>query len=91
MDTTLTGIASIAGNNVTQDIDASQIEDMTPNVVTEQARDSDALASEPKVVSKYAHLEPMGACWFCHKQVDSVRRFCSKACSQDFDNEIDGY
>ena len=32
-------------------------------------------------------LPPKGACWYCEKPLDSVRRFCGKSCSDSFDEE----
>jgi hypothetical protein len=37
-----------------------------------------------------ATLPPKGACWYCDKPVDSVRRFCGKPCADSFDEEA-GY
>jgi hypothetical protein len=32
-------------------------------------------------------LPAKGACWYCDKPVDSVRRFCGKECADGFDEE----
>ncbi|MDC8758146.1 hypothetical protein [Janthinobacterium fluminis] len=32
-------------------------------------------------------LPPKGACWYCEKPLDSVRRFCGKVCADAFDEE----
>ena len=32
-------------------------------------------------------LPPKGACWYCDKPLDNVRRFCGKECSLAFDEE----
>lgn len=32
-------------------------------------------------------LPPKGACWYCDKPLDSVRRFCGKECADAFDEE----
>ena len=34
-------------------------------------------------------LPPKGACWYCEKPLDSVRRFCGKSCSDAFDEEAE--
>jgi hypothetical protein len=34
-------------------------------------------------------LPPKGACWYCDKPLDSVRRFCGKTCSDSFDEEAE--
>jgi hypothetical protein len=34
-------------------------------------------------------LPPKGACWYCDKPVDSVRRFCGKDCADAFDEEAE--
>ncbi|TWI60614.1 hypothetical protein IP91_05022 [Pseudoduganella lurida] len=34
-------------------------------------------------------LPPKGACWYCDKPVDSVRRFCGKECADAFDEEAE--
>lgn len=32
-------------------------------------------------------LPPKGACWYCDKPLDNVRRFCDKECADAFDEE----
>jgi hypothetical protein len=32
-------------------------------------------------------LPPKGACWYCERPLDSVRRFCGKECADAFDEE----
>jgi hypothetical protein len=34
-------------------------------------------------------LPPKGACWYCDKPLDSVKRFCGKACADSFDEEAE--
>lgn len=34
-------------------------------------------------------LPPKGACWYCDKPLDSVRRFCGKPCADAFDEEAE--
>ncbi|WP_198117913.1 hypothetical protein [Massilia rhizosphaerae] len=34
-------------------------------------------------------LPPKGACWYCEKPLDSVRRFCGKSCADSFDEEAE--
>jgi len=34
-------------------------------------------------------LPAKGACWYCDKPVDSVRRFCGKECADAFDEEAE--
>jgi hypothetical protein len=34
-------------------------------------------------------LPPKGACWYCDKPLDSVRRFCGKECADGFDEEAE--
>jgi hypothetical protein len=34
-------------------------------------------------------LPPKGACWYCDKPLDSVKRFCGKACAHSFDEEAE--
>lgn len=29
-------------------------------------------------------LQPKGSCWYCDQPVDSVRRFCSSTCRDDY-------
>jgi hypothetical protein len=36
-----------------------------------------------------ASLPPKGACWYCDKPLDSVKRFCGKTCSDAFDEEAE--
>ena len=32
-------------------------------------------------------LPPKGACWYCDKPLDAVRRFCCKSCSEAYAEE----
>jgi predicted amidophosphoribosyltransferase len=32
-------------------------------------------------------LPPKGACWYCDKPLDNVRRFCDKECAEAFDED----
>jgi hypothetical protein len=48
--------------------------DAPPNAVVAQARTRQS-------------LPPKGACWYCDKPLDSVRRFCGKECADAFDEE----
>ncbi len=34
-------------------------------------------------------LPPKGACWYCDKPLDNVRRFCGKECADAFDEEAE--
>jgi hypothetical protein len=34
-------------------------------------------------------LPAKGACWYCDKPLDSVRRFCGKVCADAFDEEAE--
>ena len=36
-----------------------------------------------------ASLPAKGSCWYCEKPLDSVRRFCGKACADSFDEEAE--
>ncbi|MTV41424.1 hypothetical protein [Duganella radicis] len=40
----------------------------------------------PQVRSRQM-LPPKGACWYCEKPLDNVRRFCDKECADAFDEE----
>ncbi|RJG06623.1 hypothetical protein D3870_11915 [Noviherbaspirillum cavernae] len=35
----------------------------------------------------FADLKPKGACWYCNQPLDNVRRFCNKACADDYRTE----
>lgn len=45
-----------------------------------------ALPAAPAVRSRQM-LPPKGACWYCEKPLDNVRRFCDKECADAFDEE----
>jgi len=55
------------------------------------------LSVEPRVPAAMAaaplpsrlSLPPKGACWYCDKPLDSVKRFCGKTCSDAFDEEAE--
>ncbi|TFW22601.1 hypothetical protein E4L96_07665 [Massilia arenosa] len=34
-------------------------------------------------------LPPKGACWYCDKPLDSVKRFCGKNCADAFEEEAE--
>lgn len=34
-----------------------------------------------------ASLPPKGACWYCDKPLDAVRRFCCKSCGEAYAEE----
>jgi len=34
-----------------------------------------------------AMLPPKGACWYCDKPLDAVRRFCCKSCGEAYAEE----
>jgi hypothetical protein len=36
-----------------------------------------------------ASLPPKGSCWYCEKPLDSVKRFCGKACADAFAEEAE--
>lgn len=41
----------------------------------------------PAAMHSRQALPPKGACWYCDKPLDNVRRFCDKACADAFDEE----
>jgi hypothetical protein len=40
--------------------------------------------SETRSASLLLELQPKGSCWYCDQPVDSVRRFCSSNCRDDY-------
>ncbi|WP_426113756.1 hypothetical protein [Massilia sp. PWRC2] len=49
---------------------------------------ADATLAPPTVpVRARQSLPPKGSCWYCEKTLDSVKRFCNKACADGFDDE----
>ncbi|WP_290412739.1 hypothetical protein [Massilia sp. YIM B02763] len=48
-----------------------------------------ATASAAAAVPARMSLPPKGACWYCDKPLDSVRRFCGKSCATAFDEEAE--
>lgn len=40
--------------------------------------------SGPRNASVLLALQPKGSCWYCDQPVDSVRRFCSSHCRDDY-------
>lgn len=34
-------------------------------------------------------LPPKGACWYCDRPLDNVRRFCGKDCADSFEEEAE--
>jgi len=43
-----------------------------------------AAKPEPRNASALMLLQPKGSCWYCDQPVDSVRRFCSSSCRDDY-------
>ena len=41
----------------------------------------------PAVPELIASLPPKGACWYCDKPLDAVRRFCCKSCGVAYAEE----
>jgi hypothetical protein len=56
-----------------------------PRVATSMGAVSLGAATVPTRQS----LPPKGSCWYCEKPLDSVRRFCGKACADAFDEEAE--
>lgn len=60
---------------------------------------SDANPGESKPVflgetgsaNKFAALMPKGSCWYCNHPLDNIRRFCSKACADDYRIEAENF
>jgi hypothetical protein len=48
-----------------------------------------AIDAAPRPLPTRLSLPPKGACWYCDKPLDSVRRFCGKSCSDAFDEEAE--
>jgi hypothetical protein len=48
-----------------------------------------ALSAAPTPAPARMSLPPKGACWYCDKPLDSVRRFCGKSCASSFDEEAE--
>lgn len=49
-----------------------------------EPRPSTAASSTPRNASTLMALQPKGSCWYCDQPVDSVRRFCSSNCRDDY-------
>lgn len=64
---------------------------------TQESFPDKSVAVEPLIAASIAgaavparqSLPPKGACWYCEKPLDSVRRFCGKSCSDSFDEEAE--
>lgn len=41
----------------------------------------------PDALRPAASLPPKGACWYCDKPLDAVRRFCCKSCGEAYVEE----
>lgn len=49
-------------------------------------RDSAGVRATPLELA--ASLPPKGACWYCDKPLDAVRRFCCKSCGEAYAEEV---
>lgn len=47
-------------------------------------RPSAAGSNTPHNAGALMALQPKGSCWYCDQPVDSVRRFCSSNCRDDY-------
>ena len=56
--------------------------------VVEGERDVTARLSLPSAPELIAVLPPKGACWYCDKPLDAVRRFCGRNCSVAYAEEV---
>jgi hypothetical protein len=66
------------------------VETRQDSVLNDTASADVALASSapPVPPARPRHsLPPKGACWYCDKTLDNVRRFCGKECADGFDDE----
>ncbi|MCX7293313.1 MULTISPECIES: hypothetical protein [unclassified Janthinobacterium] len=53
-------------------------------VVCEDEAVARPLPAMPELI---ATLPPKGACWYCDKPLDAVRRFCGKSCGMAYAEE----
>ncbi|MGK5080272.1 hypothetical protein [Janthinobacterium sp. HLX7-2] len=58
-----------------------------PDVV-ESRGDGGLAGSLPTMPEWIAVLPPKGACWYCDKPLDAVRRFCCKNCGVAYAEEV---
>jgi hypothetical protein len=49
-----------------------------------EPRPSGATSNTPRHAGALMSLQPKGSCWYCDQPVDSVRRFCSSICRDDY-------
>ncbi len=61
------------------------IQDSTPD----KGASADPAAIAAARLRTRQSLPPKGACWYCDKPLDSVRRFCGKECADAFDEEAE--
>ena len=61
----------------------------TQDSVPENGTGASATASPPVTGTARTRqtLPPKGACWYCDRPLDNVRRFCDKECADAFDEE----
>ncbi|CDG80903.1 hypothetical protein [Janthinobacterium agaricidamnosum] len=52
--------------------------------------DADGIETQAQTAGRPARqmLPPKGACWYCDKPLDSVRRFCGKECADAYTEEV---
>lgn len=53
----------------------------------EAPQDGERQAMAAAAAARRAALPAKGACWYCDKALDSVRRFCGKPCAAAYDEE----
>ena len=60
----------------------------TQDSVPEDGTGASVTASPPATAQRTRQaLPPKGACWYCDRPLDNVRRFCDKECADAFDEE----
>lgn len=63
------------------------METIQDSVLNNSAGADMALAPSAPPARPRHSLPPKGACWYCDKALDNVRRFCGKECADGFDDE----
>lgn len=60
----------------------------TQDSVPDDGTGASVTASAPQTALRTRQaLPPKGACWYCDRPLDNVRRFCDKECADAFDEE----
>lgn len=59
----------------------------TQNAGAQMEQSMPVAAASQAAAQRASALQPKGTCWYCDRQVDNIRRFCSASCRHNYFEE----